>query len=564
MDGMFLRRGSVWLLAAAGIAVWGGAHAPENTPPDPVRLTDIAARAGVRFVLNNSATPQKHQIETMVSGVAVFDYNNDKRPDIYFVNGALQPKLEKVSPAYYNRLYRNNGDGTFTDTTDEAGVRGEGFATGVATADYDNDGFTDIFIAGVNRNILYRNRGDGTFEDVTVKAGLHIAGPKRPWSISAGWFDYDNDGHLDLLVVNYVTWIPEKEPFCGDLARNVRTYCHPKYYEGLPNILYHNNGDGTFTDVSESSGIASHIGKGMAVTFADYDNDGLLDVFVTNDTTPNFLFHNEGGGRFREVGLRAGVAFNEDGRALSSMGADFRDVDNDGQEDIFVSALANETFPLFRALRGGLFADVTYPSGLGRLTLPYSGWSLGIFDLNNDGFKDLFVACGDVNDNTELLSSRTSRQRNMVLVNRGVGAAFVHDEQACPREVSMHRGAAFGDFDGDGRVDIAVSRIGEPAVIYRNVSPAPNHWLALRLTGRKSNRDAIGARIHLVSASGREQWNHVTTSTGYACSSDKTVFFGLGKDASARRIEIVWPSGTRQVLENVAADRYLDIEEPSS
>ncbi len=559
---MFHRRGSAWVAAALACAAVWGAREPAESRPDPVRLTDIAAQAGVRFVLHNSATPEKHQIETMVAGVAVFDYNGDERPDIYFVNGALQPKLEKAGPEYYNRLYRNDGDGIFTEVTEKAGVKGEGFATGVATADYDNDGHADIFVAGVNRNILYHNRGDGTFEDATAKAGLASPGGAKPWSISAGWFDYDKDGHLDLFVVNYVTWIPEKEPFCGEMARNVRTYCHPKYYEGLPNNLYHNNGDGTFTDVSAASGIAAHRGKGMSVNFADYDGDGLQDVFVTNDTTPNFLFHNEGGGRFREVGLRAGVAFNEDGRALSSMGSDFRDVDNDGREDIFIGALANETFPLFRGLAGGLFADLTYPSGLGRITLASSGWSTGIFDLNNDGYKDLFAACGDVNDNTELISSRKSRQQNMVLVNTGATPPrFVRDSEACPREYAMHRGAAFGDFDGDGRVDVVVTRIGEPAEVYRNVSPAENHWLALRLMGRKSNRDAIGARIRLVSASGREQWNHVTTSTGYACSSEKTVFFGLGGDAAARRVEIAWPSGARQVLENLGADRYVEVVE---
>ncbi len=555
---------AVVLLCAAVAAAARHAAAPPETPA-PVTFEDIAGRSGVRFVLHNAATPEKHQIETMVSGVAVFDYDNDGRPDIYFVNGARQPRLEKDSPEFYNRLYRNNGDGTFTDVTLAAGVQGAGFATGVAAADYDNDGYEDLFIAGVNRNILYHNRGNGTFEDVTARAGLLPgAAAKKPWSIAAGWFDYDNDGRLDLLVVNYVTWDPSTEPFCGDLARGIRAYCHPKYYEGLPNQLYHNNGDGTFSDVSASSGIGEYRGKGMGISFADYDGDGLTDVFVGNDTTPNFLFHNEGGGKFREVALRAGVAFNEDGRALSSMGSDFRDIDNDGHPDLFVAALANETFPFFRSLGNGLFSDLTYPSGIGRATTPLSGWSNGIFDLNNDGYKDLFAACGDVADNTELFSSRHSRQRNLVLLNQG-GRSFIDaSAQAGPdfQEASLHRGAAFGDFDGDGRVDVVVTRIGGRAELFRNTSPAPAHWLALRLVGRKSNRDGIGARIHLTAASGREQWNHVTTSVGYGCSSDRTVHFGLGQDASVRSIEIQWPSGAKQVVENIAANRYITVTEP--
>ena len=530
--------------------------------PDPITFQDLASRAGIDFVLRNSATPERHQIETMVSGVAVFDYNNDGWPDIYFVNGARQPKLEKDEPSYYNRLYRNNRDGAFTDVTLEAGVKGEGFATGVAAGDYDNDGFTDLFIAGVNRNLLYRNRGDGTFEDVTARAGLaHHPGRRKPWSIAAGWFDYDNDGLLDLFVVNYCVWVPEQEPHCA--VSGIHTYCSPKYYAGLPNNLYHNNGDGTFTDVSESSGIAAHIGKGMGVSFLDFDQDGRLDVFVTNDTYPNFLFRNEGAGHFRELALRAGPAFNEDGRALSSMGVDARDIDNDGREDLFIAAMANETFPLFRNIGNGLFADITYVSGLGRQTLAATGWSNGVFDLNNDGLKDLFVACSAIDDNAEMFSPRKSRQPNMVLANLGsrrfldVSARAGADFQ----QVGFHRGVAFGDFDRDGRVDAVVSRIGERAELFRNTSVTGNHWLALRLRGRRSNRDGLGAFVHLVGRSGREQWNRVTTSTGYGCSSDRTVFFGMGKDAIAQSIEIQWPSGIRQKLENVAADRYLTIEE---
>jgi hypothetical protein len=529
--------------------------------PDPILFEDTAPRAGIDFILRNAAAGDKHQIETMVSGVAVFDYDNDGWPDLYFVNGASQPKLEKSEPSYYNRLYRNQRDGTFADVTLKAGVRGEGFEMGVAAGDYDNDGAADLFIAGVHRNILYRNRGDGTFEDVTARSGLAHQGPgMKPWSVSAGWFDYDNDGLLDLFVVNYVVWSPEKDPPCT--IGKVRTYCHPRYYEGLPNQLYHNNGDGTFTDVSKPSGIAAHIGKGMGLAFLDYDLDGKLDVFVANDTVPNFLFHNEGGGKFREVGLRSGIAFNEDGRALSSMGVDARDIDNDGREDLWIAANASETFPLFRNLGKGLFMDVTYPSGIGRQILSATGWSNGIFDFNNDGRKDLFAACSAIDDNTEMFSDRKAKQSNRVLENLGnlrfedVSAAAGKDFQ----QIGAHRAVAFGDFDRDGRVDAVVSRIGERAELFHNVSPARNHWLAIQLRGHRSNRDGIGAYIHIVTAAG-EQWDRVTTATGYGGSSDRTAFFGTGRDATVKSVEILWPSGVRQKLEDVQVDRYITVEE---
>ncbi len=519
----------------------------------PTFFEDRTPGSGIAFVLRNSATPEKHQIETMAGGVALLDYNHDGKLDIFFTNGAQEPSLKKVDSSYHNRLYRNRGDWTFEDVTEKAGVQGEGFSIAAAAADFDNDGWTDLFVAGVNRNILYRNRGNGTFEDVTAKAGVQNQGR---WAVSAGWFDYDNDGRLDLFVVNYVKWDPATEPFCGD-PRTYRSYCHPRNYEGLANTLYHNNGDGTFTDVTEKSGIGRYIGKGMGVAFADYDGDGYTDVFVANDTVPNFLFHNERNGTFREVAFGAGVAMNDDGRALSSMGVDFRDMNNDGRPDLFITALTNETFPFYANRGNGFFTDATYQSRIGAATLPLSGWSGGAYDFDNDGYKDLFAACGDVQDRAAMGASRKSPQPNVLLVASGDGT-FRPYEIGVP---AWHRGAAFGDLDGDGRVDAVVTRIGGAPLLLRNVAGAGNHWLGLRLTGSRSNRDAIGARVHISTNSG-EQWNHVTTAVGYASSSDRAVHFGLGKDESVRSIEIIWPSGISQRLKDVRADRYVDVVEP--
>ena len=536
-----------------------------SVPVVPVRFMDDAPRAGINFTLQNHATPQKHQVEAMPAGVAVLDFDNDGFEDIYFGNGAHVPDLNKTGPGDWNRLYRNNGDGTFRDVTGRAGIQGEGYSMGVAAADYDNDGWTDLFVAGVNRNRLYHNNRDGTFTDVTGRAGLGFDGAGKPWSISAGWIDFNNDGLLDLFVVNYCKWDPEKEPYCGEQKPGYRTYCHPKHYEGLANQLYRNNGDGTFTDVSAASGIAKHIGKGMGVAFADYDGDGQMDVFVANDTVRNFLFHNEGNGAFSEVGVAAGIAFNADGRALSSMGVDFRDIDNDGKPDLFVTALTNETFALYKNLGRGAFADATYPSRLAVLTLSFGGWGTGMYDLNNDGWKDLFAAASDVMDNAELFSSRRFRQPNQVYVNLGngtfTGSALEGD--GAWRKPRAHRGCAFGDFDNDGRMDVVVTSLGEPVELLRNVTEPKQHWLDLMLTGTRSNRDGIGARIRLTASSGMTQTNHVTTSVGYASSSSRRVHFGLGKEPRATRIEIRWPSGRVQTLENVRADQLLKITEPA-
>ncbi|MCI0624921.1 MAG: CRTAC1 family protein, partial [Acidobacteria bacterium] len=505
-------------------------------------------------------TPKKHQIETMPAGVAVIDFDNNGFEDLYFVNGGTVPELVKANESYWNRLYRNNGDGTFSDATVRAGVAGAGYGMAAAVADYDNDGWADLFVAGVNRNILYRNKGDGTFADVTHTAGVAGDKPKKMWSISAGWFDYDNDGRLDLLVVNYCKWNPQTEVSCGLPKPGYQRYCHPKHYEGLPNSLYRNNGDGTFTDRSVESGIAAHVGKGMGVAFADYNEDGWIDIFVANDTVPNFLFRNNGDGRFNEIGMRAGVALNEDGVALSSMGADLRDVDNDGWPDLFLTALSNETFPLF-INRGGNFWDMTYQSGLGYLTLPSGGWGTGIFDLNNDGWKDLFTAGSHVMDNEELFSSRRSKQPNRVFVNLG-GGKFADALTKSMWPSRFHRGAAFGDFNNDGRIDVAVSCLNDQAELLWNRSTSEYHWIQIELRGRRRNRDGIGARMRVTDRTGRVQYNHVTTSVGYASSSTKRVHFGLGTVSHVREIVVRWPSGASQTLNDVAADQRLRIEEP--
>ncbi len=521
----------------------------------PVRFRNVARSAGVEFVLENTPTPEKQMIETMAGGVAVFDYNGDGRPDLFFTNGATIPALEKSAPKYFNRLYRNEGGMKFTDVTAQAGLAGAGYSMGAAAADYDNDGHVDLFVAGVNRNILYRNLGHGRFEDVTARAGIKSG----PWAVAAGWFDYDNDGRLDLFVANYLRWSPDNNRFCGDRALNLRVYCHPKYFEGLPNALYRNRGDGTFQDVSESSGLARHIGKAMSLAFADYDQDGYLDVFVTNDKLPNFLFHNRRNGTFEETALVAGVALADHGQPISSMGADFRDYDNDGLPDVIVVALAGETFPLFRNLGKGMFRDVTYASGLGPLCVRRSGWSQGFFDLNNDGFKDLFVSGSHVNDLIERFEASRYKEGNMIFLNRGDGsfqdASAVAGEEF--RAAKAHRGTAFADLNGDGRIDVVISVLGEPAEVWENTSPAGHHWLRLRLVGTTSNRDGIGAHVRLAG-----QTNHMSTAVGYSSSSHDGVHFGLGKLETVDQIEIRWPSGTLQVLKDVKADQVLKVVEP--
>jgi enediyne biosynthesis protein E4 len=557
-----MRSALIILLPATILSVFVAA---ESTGGPPIGFQDIAAQAGIHFVTENSPTAEKHQPETMPAGVALLDYDGDGLLDIYLVNGAEMPSLVKTSPKYSNRLFHNNGNGTFTDVTEHAGVAGAGYGMGVAVGDYDNDGRPDLFVANVNGNQLFHNNGDGTFRDVTASAGVSGAlhNGRKMWSIAAGWFDYNRDGLLDLFVANYCEWDPHFEPTC--MGINGRGYCHPGSFAPLTNTLYRNNGDGTFTDVSAETGISKSQGRGMGVAFADYDNDGWPDVFVANDNSPNLLFHNIGGKRFEEVGLQAGVAYNDEGNVLAGMGVDFRDVNNDGLPDLWHTAIENETFPLYVNTGKGAFTNATQPSKLANLTRQMSGWSNAIVDLDNDGWKDLVVARSNVMDNIEEVSKHFHyAEPNSVFRNLGNGqfddvsaAAGVDFTRAAP-----HRGLAFGDLDNDGRMDLVVTALGAPVSVLRNITQTHHHWLLLKLTGSKSNRMAIGAQISLTTGDGRKLYNEVTTSTGYAASSDARVHFGLGESRVIREIEIRWPSGARQLLENVPPDRVMEVTEP--
>ncbi len=548
----------VVLLLPAGVLL--GALLPG--PRDPVVFDEVAERSGVRFVTNSGRTPRRHQPETMVAGVAVLDYDGDGRLDIYAVNGAPITGLEKTGPEFWNRLFRNNGDFTFTDVTEKAGVAGRGYDLGVVTGDYDNDGRPDIFVAGLRRNTLFRNQGDGTFKDVTEAAGLLRPDPKYGtlWAVAAAFVDYDRDGWLDLFVSNYCVWDPATEPRCG--KPEAPDYCHPKEYQGLPNALFRNNRDGTFTDVSAPSGIRAHVGKGMGIGVADFDDDGWPDLFLSNDTTPSFLFMNNRNGTFTESAFERAVAYTERAEPVSGMGADARDVDDDGRPDVFQTALANETFPLFKNVGGGMFEEATARSGVAALSRPRSGWGNGVYDLNNDGGKDLFVACADVMDREGDFRARVP-MANAVFLNLGDGRfadGSAGAGEAFARK-AVHRGAAFGDLDDDGRVDVVVTALDGPLELWRNRSPNPRHWLLIDTVGRKSNRDGMGAKLKIVTSAG-PQHNHVNTAVGYGSASDRRVHFGLGAESVVRELEVRWPSGKTQKLKDVATDRVLTVREP--
>jgi len=555
------RRG--FLRTGAGVLVAGALPGWLRAAPELLRAAEAEGRIrmelgapGLDFVLRNDAAGRMYQVETVLGGLGVIDFDGDGWPDLFCTNGASLPSLEKTGPGFWNRLYRNNRDGSFSDVTEKAGLQGQGYSMGVAVADYDNDGREDLFVAGVHGNHLYRNNGDGTFTDVTEKAGL--AGPGqlgRPaWTVAACWLDYDNDGRLDLFLSNYCDWSAGTDPVCGGMADGSRAYCHPDKYRAEQMQLFHNNGDGTFTEVTRKQGLPDLIGKGMGIALSDFAGDGRPGLFVANDNARNLLVRNGSKG-LEEAGVEAGVAYNGDGRNISGMGADFGDIDGDGLPDLVMTGLKNETWEVFLNRGKGQFDDGSVSTGLLNLSRQASGWSCGLVDLDNDGWLDLFVAGGGL----EAKDAQPNRIfRNLggrfADVSSGVGADF--------GRAGLHRGAVFADFDRDGRLDAAVTAINGRMELWWNRTETGNHWLQLRLTGMKSNRPAIGAVVTCRTGTGaRVQSRTINSSVGYASSSELMAHFGLGAEKAAT-IEIRWPSGRVQRVGEVAANQRLAISEP--
>jgi len=526
-------------------------------------FSDVTSAVGLHFQNVASHTSRKYLIETMGSGVAVFDYDNDGRLDIFFVNGAPlsdpTPKgtiPQKQSPKDWNRLYHQKPDGTFEDVTEKAGLQGVGYGMGVAVGDYDNDGYEDLYVTAYGSNRLYHNNGNGTFADVTAQAAVAGVG----WSTSAAWVDLDNDGRLDLVVLRYMQWDFD-DIWCGERKEGYRSYCTPDVFRPISPLVYHNDGDGRFTEVSKQIGIAA-AGKGLGIALADYDQDGRIDLFVANDSVPEFLYHNQGNGTFKELGLASGVAVDGEGHTYAGMGVDFADYNNDGFPDLVITDLANQMYALYRDNGDGTFTYETYPSGLGRMTATHSGWGVRFLDCDLDGWKDLLIAQGHDLDTIQLTFPNL-RYREPMLLARNTGKEFL-DVSATAGNIFQQawvgRGMAIGDIDNDGRLDAVVTTNDGPAYVLRNETPTHNHWLILRLRGHTSNRDAIGAVVKVVTPQG-PQFATVTTAGSYLSSSDKRLHFGLGLETSVKSIEIRWPSGILQTLPNVRGDQIVQIDE---
>jgi len=534
------------------------------TSDTPGNFVDITAASGVRFQHLASHTSRKYLPETMGSGVALFDYDNDGRLDIFLVNGApiADPTSKgtiprKTGPRYWNRLFHQKSDGTFEDVTERAGVQGAGYGMGAAAGDYDNDGYEDLYVTAYGGNQLYHNNGNGTFTDVTKQAGVAGGG----WSTSAAWVDLDNDGLLDLVVLRYLQWDFD-DIWCGEHKEGFRAYCHPDTFKAVAPLVYHNDGNGRFTEVGHKLGLDLP-GKGLGIAIADYDRDGRIDLFIANDSMPEFLYHNKGDGTFEENGLMSQVAVDEDGRTYAGMGVAFDDLNNDGLPDLVVDDLANQMYAIYQNAGDGTFTYTTKTSGMGRMSLLHSGWGLGLIDYDNDGWKDLLIAQGHDLDTIEMTNPQLRYREPMLLV-RNTGRILADVSAASGavfHQAWVGRGLATGDLDNDGRIDAVVSTNDGPAYVIRNDTKTGNHWLTLKLVGHQSNRDAIGAAVKIVTPKGA-QYATVTTAGSYLSSGDKRVHFGLGTEATVQTIEIRWPSGIRQTLKSVPADRLLAVDEP--
>ena len=537
----------------------------------PGHFTDTTEKAGIHFIGVASHTSRKYLIETMGSGVAAFDYDNDGLLDLFFVNGAAltdpTPKgaiPQKKSPADWDRLYHQRKDGTFEDVTEKSGLKGIGYGMGAAVGDYDNDGYEDLYVTAYGGNHLYRNNGNGTFTDVTAASGTGgDTTPGQSWSTSAAWVDLDNDGKLDLVVLRYAEW-NFNDVYCGEHREGYRAYCHPDIFPAIAPQVFHNDGNGHFTEVAKKMGLAKP-GKGLGIAIGDFDGDGKVDLAVANDSMPEFLFRNQGYGSFDEIGLVAEMAVDSDGRTYAGMGIDLADFNNDGLPDLVITNLANQKYALYQNNGDGSFTYVSYTAGLAKMTLLHSGWGIRFLDYDNDGWKDLLIAQGHDLDTVELTSPQLRYKEPMLLAWNNAGKGFV-DVSATSGAVFQQpwvgRGMAIGDLDNDGRVDAVVTTNGGPAHILHNETATPNHWLTLALTGHISNRDAIGAEIKLITPHAT-QYVTVSTAGSYLSSNDKRPHFGLGPDTTATSMEIRWPSGTVQKLTNIKADQILKVDEPT-